>query len=161
MFTLSIGKRVLARDIHETGTYPVYSANVFEPFGYTEDLLIADFSQPSVIWGIDGDWQVNMIPKDIPFYPTDHCGVMRINTDQIHPRYMVWALQKAGKSLNFSRSYRASLDRIESITINIPPQKEQWEAMTEVEDLERRIQELESSLDGLSLKKRAIVSRYL
>lgn len=151
----------MAKDIHKTGTYPVYSANVFEPFGYTEDLLITDFSKPSVIWGIDGDWQVNMIPKNIPFYPTDHCGVMRINTDQIHPRYMVWALEKAGKSLNFSRSYRASLDRIDSITINIPPQKEQWESMIEVEELEHKIQELESSLYRLSLKKRAIVSKYL
>ena len=151
----------MAKDIHETGTYPVYSANVFEPFGYTEDLLITDFSQPSVIWGIDGDWQVNMISKDIPFYPTDHCGVMRINTDKIHPRYMVWALEKAGKSLTFSRSYRASLDRIESITINIPPHKEQWEAMSEVEELERRIQMLESTLNELSMKKRTIVSRYL
>lgn len=161
LFTLSIGKRVLAKDINETGQYPVYSANVFEPFGYTDKLLITDFSQPSVIWGIDGDWQVNMIPQNTPFYPTDHCGVMRISSNQIHPRYMAWALEKAGRSLNFSRSYRASLDRIESITINIPPQEEQWEAMIEVEGLEQRIQELESSLYGFSLKKRAIVSKYL
>lgn len=152
---------MLAKDINETGQYPVYSANVFEPFGYTDKLLITDFSQPSVIWGIDGDWQVNMIPQNTPFYPTDHCGVMRINSNQIHPRYMAWALEKAGRSLNFSRSYRASLDRIESITINIPPQEEQWEAMIEVEGLEQRIQELESSLYGFSLKKRAIVSKYL
>lgn len=50
MFTLMIGKRVLSNKINKKGTYPVYSANVFEPFGYTEDTLISDFSHPSVIW---------------------------------------------------------------------------------------------------------------
>ena len=134
----------------------------FEKTGVVKELRARQqFDKPSVIWGIDGEWMTNVIPANIPFYPTDHCGVMRINTDKIHPRYMVWALEKAGKSLNFSRSYRASLDRIESITINIPPHKEQWEAMSEVEELERRIQMLESTLNELSMKKRTIVSRYL
>ena len=41
-----------------------------------------DYSRPSVIWGIDGDWMVNIIPAGVPFYPTDHCGVLRIKTEK-------------------------------------------------------------------------------
>jgi restriction endonuclease S subunit len=161
VFTLMIGKRVIANDIHETGTYPVYSANVFEPFGYTEDCLTSDFSSPSIIWGIDGDWQVNLIPKDLPFYPTDHCGVMRITSNDIHPRYMAWALEKAGRALHFNRDLRASLDRIRDITIRIPPRDSQWDAMVKVESLENKIKELESSCEKLLQEQQAILDKYL
>lgn len=152
---------MLAKDIHEAGSYPVYSANVYEPFGYTEDLLITDFSKPSIIWGIDGDWQVNLIPQNTAFYPTDHCGVLRLNTDNIHPRYMAWALEKAGRAMRFSRNYRASMDRIEGISINVPSKQLQWDAMKEVESLEKKIKELELSIEEILSKKRNVISKYL
>lgn len=60
-FSISIGRRVLKRDIKDDGKYPVYSANVFKPFGYTDSLLFNDFNLSSVLWGIDGDWMTNYI----------------------------------------------------------------------------------------------------
>jgi type I restriction enzyme M protein len=62
IFDVSIGKRVIEANLNEKGTIPVYSANVFEPLGYIDKYLITDFSTPSVLWGIDGDWMVNYIP---------------------------------------------------------------------------------------------------
>jgi hypothetical protein len=76
-FELSTGKRVLKEDINNNGIgVPVYSANVFEPFGSIDKELISDFSVSSVLWGIDGDWLVNYVSENEPFYPTDYCGVL-------------------------------------------------------------------------------------
>ena len=55
VFDVSIGRRVLNTEVNPNFSIPVYSANVFEPFGMINKLLIEDFSQDSVLWGIDGD----------------------------------------------------------------------------------------------------------
>ena len=44
IFQVSIGKRVLKNEFVENGKIPVYSANVIEPFGSIDKLLI-DFSR--------------------------------------------------------------------------------------------------------------------
>ncbi len=92
IFQVSIGKRVLKNEFVENGKIPVYSANVIEPFGNIDKLLIEDFSKPSVLWGIDGDWMVNHLPKDYPFYPTDHCGVLRVKDNSINEKYLAFIL---------------------------------------------------------------------
>lgn len=52
LFTLSLGKRLLKKDfITAKGDIPVYSANVFEPFVYTDKSNITDFSKAYVLWG--------------------------------------------------------------------------------------------------------------
>lgn len=66
IFEISIGRRVLNTEASPEYTTPVYSANVFEPFGMIDKLLTTDFSKDSVIWGIDGDWMVNTIPANEP-----------------------------------------------------------------------------------------------
>ena len=58
---------------------------------------------------------VNIIPANKPFYPTDHCGVLRIKTDDIIPKYMALALQVEGEFERFSRSNRASTQRIANL----------------------------------------------
>ncbi len=35
--------------------------------------------------GIDGDWMVNYLPPNKPFYPTDHCGILQVLTDDVIP----------------------------------------------------------------------------
>lgn len=62
---------MLNKELVYDGTIPVYSANVNEPFGYIDKLLITDFSLPSVLWGIDGDWMTRYMPDNTAFYPTD------------------------------------------------------------------------------------------
>ena len=160
-FAVSIGKRVLNSELVADGTIPVFSANVFEPFGCTDRLLIEDFSKDSVLWGIDGDWMVNFYPKDNPFYPTDHCGVLRVLTDKVHPRYMARILETEGQKMNFSRSYRASIDRIEGISFNVPDYDVQSKAMEQVIELEAKISELEKSLTALDGKKSEILATFL
>ena len=160
-FAVSIGKRVLNSELVPEGTIPVFSANVFEPFGYVNKLLIEDFSMDSVLWGIDGDWMVNFYPKDNQFYPTDHCGVLRVLTDKVHPRYMARILETEGKKMNFSRTYRASIDRVEGISFSVPSFEVQEKAMKQVVELEAKISELESGLASLDSKKAEILASFL
>jgi len=125
IFQVSIGKRVLKNEFILNGKIPVYSANVIEPFGNIDKLLIEDFSKASILWGIDGDWMVNYIPKDYPFYPTDHCGILRVKDNSIDEKYLAFILEKEGKAFEFSRTKRASIDRIQGIKIPVPSLSEQ------------------------------------
>ena len=163
IFDISIGKRVIIKDIeNNTKGIPVYSANVFEPIGLIDKYLITDFSKSSLIWGIDGDWMVNYIEKDKEFYPTDHCGVLRIKKENIvHLRYLKYLLEKKGKEVNFSRNYRASINRIKGIKINIPPYFLQNEFAKMVEKLENIIKLSNEIINSSQEKKQKIMDEYL
>lgn len=137
-FDLSIGNRVLSDELVDDGRIPVYSANVFEEFGRIDKQNITDFSVSSIIWGIDGDWMVNIIPANKPFYPTDHCGVLRIKTDDIIPKYMALALQVEGEFERFSRSNRASTQRIANLIIQIPSFVEQQKVIDEFDSIDKK-----------------------
>lgn len=151
----------MASELISDGTIPVFSANVFEPFGYVNKLLIEDFSSDSILWGIDGDWMVNYYAKEQPFYPTDHCGVLRVLTDEVNPRYMAHVLETEGRKMNFSRSYRASIDRVEGITFTVPDIEVQNAAMEIVLELEQKIAEAEKQLAGIAIKKAEVLKKYL
>lgn len=71
--------------------------------------------------------------KNTPFYPTDHCGVLRINTDDLLPKYIGLSIKKEGERVGFSRSYRASIDRMEGLTVEVAPIEEQRKAVAQVE----------------------------
>ncbi len=142
VFTLSIGKRVLQTELVENGI-PVYSANVFEPVGKINKYLIKNFDDSYIIWGIDGDWMVNALPRGYEFYPTDHCGVMTVDESKINPKYMAYLLEKEGEKIGFSRTLRASIDRIKNISVEVPNIILQNEAMGRIAKLESKITELE------------------
>jgi type I restriction enzyme M protein len=161
IFDVSIGKRVIEADLSGKGTIPVYSANVFVPFGYIDTLLITDFNIPSVIWGIDGDWMVNYMPSGKPFYPTDHCGVLRVRTKEIMPKYLAWVLKKTGAEQQFSRTLRASIDRIKGLSVKAPPLPEQQKIVSKIEKLEIKIQELQTQLEQFPIQKEQILKKYL
>lgn len=161
VFEISIGRRILNSEVSPEFTIPVYSANVFEPFGMIDRLLLTDFSKDSVLWGIDGDWMVNTIPANTPFFPTDHCGVLRIKTNDVLPKYMAYLLQKEGERVGFNRSYRASIDRIESLTVDVAPIEEQRKAVSKVEQYEAEIRKAQAIMDGCTARKKAILDKYL
>ena len=161
IFQVSIGKRVLKNEFVENGKIPVYSANVIEPFGSIDKLLIEDFSKPSVLWGIDGDWMVNHLPKDEPFYPTDHCGVLRVKDNSINEKYLAFILEKEGKVFEFSRTKRASIDRIQGIKIAVPPLSEQQKFVSEIEKIEEQIKTLETEISEIPKQKEVILKKYL
>lgn len=156
-FKLMIGRRVLNNQLIENGKFPVYSANVFEPFGNIDTLLIEDFSSPSIIWGIDGDWMVNYIPEETPFYPTDHCGVLRVNSDSFNAHFVKFMLVEAGKRAGFSRSYRASIERVESLLIPKLPLIDQNILIEKVEKLQVLINNLETQIPLLEEKQNKII----
>ena len=151
-FDLSIGNRVLSDEVIENGSIPIYSANVFEEFGRIDKQNITDFSLPSIIWGIDGDWMVNIIPANKPFYPTDHCGVLRIKTNDIVPKYMALALQVEGEFERFSRSNRASTRRISNLIIQIPAVTEQRKIVDETEAIDKKIAAEQATISEQSEK---------
>lgn len=161
IFEVSIGKRVLKNEFIENGKIPVYSANVIQPFGSIDKLLIKDFSKPSVLWGIDGDWMVNYIPENIPFYPTDHCGVLRVKDDSVNEKYLAFILEKEGKAYEFSRTKRASIDRIQGIKITVPSPVEQKKVVTQISKIEKQISELEIQLAAIPKQKEVILKKYL
>ena len=161
IFETKIGKRVLKSEISNQGKYPVYSANVFEPFGFIDKELLTDFSTSSVVWGIDGDWMVNVIPANIPFYPTDHCGYLRIKQPIAKARYIAYCLDKEGQQIGFSRTKRASIDRIEGIKIPLPTMAEQEKVDIEIEKLEKEITEFEKQIAEIPKQKETILKKYL
>ncbi len=161
IFNISIGRRILNSEVSPNYNIPVYSANVFEPFGMIDKLLIEDFSKDSVLWGIDGDWMVNVIPANNPFYPTDHCGVLRIKTDDILPKYMAHLLEKEGKKAGFKRSYRASIDRIEALSVQVAPIEEQKKAISAIETYEAEISKAKAVMQGCAERKKKILEKWL
>lgn len=161
LFTILIGKRVLSNEMNSNYDIPVYSANVKEPFGKINKLLIDDFTKGSILWGIDGDWMVNYIPANTPFYPTDHCGVLRVDETKMNPHFVMFMLNMAGKQAAFNRSNRASIDRVKSLTIPNIPLDVQNMAMTEVEEYETTINEAKARMNLCIEQKKAILDKYL
>lgn len=160
-FDISIGKRVLNKQLSPDAETPVYSANVKEPFGYIDDLLITDFSVPSVLWGIDGDWMTSYMPENEKFYPTDHCGVLRCKTADVNPRYLAHVLEKEGAKARFSRTYRASIDRVQSITFFVADRNVQDATVNQITKIESKILESEATLKELNGKTSEVLHHYL
>ena len=104
LFTLSLGKRLLKKDfITAKGDIPVYSANVFEPFVYTDKSNITDFSKAYVLWGIDGEFSFNVMERGTIFASTDHCGTIKILDDQIDPYYLAYIMEETRHKYGFDR----------------------------------------------------------
>lgn len=121
LFTLSLGKRLLKKDfITAKGDIPVYSANVFEPFVYTDKSNITDFSKAYVLWGIDGEFSFNVMERGTIFASTDHCGTINILDDQIDPYYLAYIMEETRHKYGFDRGLRASLTNMKAFNIDIP-----------------------------------------
>ena len=139
----------------------MYSANVFEPVGLIDKEILPDYDSDSIIWGIDGDWMVNIIAKGKAFYPTDHCGVLRCDANIVHPRYLAHIIEQEGIQMRFSRSHRASLDRIREIIFNAPEIELQNRLMLQIKKLQNEIENLEAKLPNMSEAISSIVEQYL
>ncbi|HEF3155325.1 TPA: restriction endonuclease subunit S [Campylobacter jejuni] len=161
IFKLSIGKRVLNNELLENGQIPVYSANVLEVFGFVNKEILQDYDNDSVLWGIDGDWMVGFIPKNKKFYPTDHCGVLRVDDTKINAKYISFILNEAGKKQGFSRKLRASIDRIKALRVKLPSLEFQDQIADITDEIEKKINEYKIELDRLEKEKEKILQKYL
>ena len=101
------------------------------------------------------------VPADSEFYPTDHCGVLRCKTSEVNPRYMVHILETEGKKMGFSRSYRASIDRVRGITFTAPDRAVQDATIAKIEEIESLIAAEEKKLESLTGKTADILNSYL
>jgi type I restriction-modification system DNA methylase subunit len=122
-FNIFIGKRVLKRDLltgAQGGGIPVYSANVFEPLGLIEESNIENFTLPTILWGIDGNFELRHMPQDEVFATTDHCGIIQILDPSIVPDYLLYALTRQKEEESFDRSFRASLANMGRFVVPIP-----------------------------------------
>ena len=162
VFDLQIGRRVLRSELKKNGKFEVFSANVFEPFGKTDSSLLIDFSKPSVLWGIDGDWMVNYLSANRPFHPTDHCGVIKVLDETIViSKYLVYPLLKTGEHERFSRANRASTERIKALTIRVPSLEIQKATVLKIIEIENKIEELNNRMEECKKHKQAILDKYL
>ncbi|WP_367190102.1 hypothetical protein [Burkholderia sp. Ed8] len=122
-FSLSIGTRVL-RSEHAQSGIPVYSANARTPFGFIATSNLVDFEKPSLLWGIDGIFDWNLIPSGVQFATTDHCGRLQILDDRIDPVYIYAFLRATRGRYGFDRVYRANLDNMKAdVTVSLPVDK--------------------------------------
>lgn len=103
----------------------------------------------------------NYIPAGLEFYPTDHCGVLRCKTPEVNPRYMVHILEIEGKKMGFSRSYRASIDRVQGISFAVPDRAVQDEAIAKIEAIEGKVREAEKTIESLVGKTAEILNQFL
>lgn len=162
LFDLSIGKRVLKKDFHlMKGDYPIYSANVKNPIGFHESSNITDFSNNFVLWGIDGNFEFNYLRKGTKFRYTDHCGVIRILTDDILPEYLMIQLDLAKKKYGFDRELRSSLKNMAQIEVAIPyvgkaidieAQRNVISKYRIISELKGKINELQSFVDNANVE---------
>ncbi len=124
-FDIFIGKRVLKSEVFNSkGIIPVYSANVFDPFGFLSKSNIDDISVDHVLWGIDGKFEFNIIPRGTRFATTDHCGAIKINDKNILPEYLLYELELQSHLLGFDRTLRSSLANMNEVVIKIPIDKD-------------------------------------
>ncbi|WBF52865.1 N-6 DNA methylase [Macrococcoides canis] len=158
IFEMNIGKRVKDEELVKGGKLPVYSANVFKPFGYINKNIIEDFTKPSIIWGIDGDWQVNYIKENTPFYPTDHIGYLRINSEEIKPRYLVELIKMQGETFGFSRTNRASMHKMKRMQLVIPSLDVQEKIINELEILDYKQEKILEKINEFNDNILSIVS---
>jgi hypothetical protein len=135
LFALSIGKRVLRIEHAESGV-PVYSANALVPFGTSKTSNLTDFTTPSLLWGIDGNFDWNLIPAGQQFATTDHCGRLQILDKRIDPSYVYWFLKLTRGRYGFDRVYRASLQNMKAeVTVTLPVAPESGEFSMELQSV--------------------------
>jgi type I restriction enzyme M protein len=162
-FDLFIGKRIVKKDIiNIVGTLPIYSANVKTPIGYHHTSNITDFNHNFVLWGIDGDFEFNFIPKNKPFVSTDHCGAIRILDAHILPTYLMIQLNIAKHKYGFDRGLRSSLKNMQQVSVFIPidengkidieKQKEIIEKYEYVRELKEKAKEYQKTIDELNIE---------
>jgi type I restriction-modification system DNA methylase subunit len=164
-FELSIGKRIVKKDIVKfSGNIPIYSANVFKPVGFSDKSNITNFDNNFVLWGIDGDFEFNAIPKNTPFISTDHCGVIRILSDSILPKYLMIQLENVKHIYGFDRGLRASLKNMSKVKISIPmdengnidikKQKEIIDRYNAVQEIKKQVREYREKIKEIKVEIR-------
>ena len=81
--------------------------------------------------------------------------------DKGKAKIVQFALENEGAKFGFSRTLRASIERVEGLKIPLPPLKEQEKISSCIENLETQISHLNSMLLNLETQKTNIIERHL
>lgn len=161
LFELAIGSRVLKKDIQsDDAKVPVYSSNVHKPFGFLDKSNLERFDNPYVLWGIDGNFNFNLIPAGKVFATTDHCGSIRIKTNEILPDYLLYSLKKASVEVSFNRSFRASIANMKTFKVLIPVDEKGNYDLNAQKVIAAHYAELDSALRELKESKDEMVLMF-
>lgn len=121
LFRLSQGKRVTEKELYNLqGNIPTYSTNVFEPKFFLKKSNIDDFTHDSILYGIDGYFELSPKLSGEVFGTTDHCGRIEILDSFILPNYLIHQLKIKGTEQGFERTLRANLGNMRKIIVEIP-----------------------------------------
>lgn len=101
------------------------------------------------------------MPAEKPFYPTDHCGILRVKKEDVLPEYLTWLLNEEGKKIGFSRTLRASIDRIQGINVKVPPLSEQQRIVSQIEKIEAEMVETQQVIKEIPALKNNVLKKYL
>lgn len=104
---------------------------------------------------------VNYILKDYPFYPTDHCGVLRVKDNSVTEKNLAFILEKEGRASDFSRIKRPSMDRIQGIEITVPSLSQKQKIVSEKQKIKEKIKALQNEIAEIPKQKEAILKKYL
>ncbi len=161
-FQLSIGKRVLKRDVfNSTQGIPLFISNVHKPFGYIKKSNIENFDHEYLLWGIDGNFEFSIKRKGERFATTDHCGSIKILNSDISPEYLLQELVVKKYELGFDRSLRSSLSNMKTIVVSIPTDESGKFDIDEQRKLTLKHEELRKLLKPLREKHDALRSTLI
>ena len=160
-FRTFIGKRLIKKQVQDPNNpIAAYSANVFNPFGRVQESNVENFTCPSLIWGIDGNFDVEYIPAGEPFATTDHCGAIQVLDPSIVPEYLLYAVKLAGEVARFTRSFRSYLIGMRELKVRIPVrpngtfdvevQQDIAMAYTDARSKEKTLLEMKQEFDAFS-----------
>lgn len=95
------------------------------------------------------------------FYPTDHCGLLRVDETKMNPHFVMSMLDIAGQQAAFNRSNRASIDRIKSLSIPDVPLDIQNKVIVEVEEYQAIIAKAQAKMQQCTEQKKQILNNKL
>jgi type I restriction enzyme M protein len=139
------------------GEYPVVGSNGID--GYHNSYLI---EAPSIIVGRKGSaGKVNWIDKNNT--PIDTTFYVQINSDKIDLKYAFYLLKHANLESLAGGIGTPGLNRNEAynVSINLPPLAEQQKIISQIEPLEKEIEEVKAFLASVKELKSEVLRRYL
>jgi hypothetical protein len=158
--TLTIGERVLRAEHTDTGV-PVYSANALVPFGSIATSNLQNFDRPSLLWGIDGVFDWNLLPAGVEFATTDHCGRLQVLDEDIDVEYVYWYLRSTRERYGFDRVFRASLGNMKSVVqVAVPTRSDGVASVTRQKELAAEFRRAETArIDSIAALDNVLQAR--
>lgn len=159
--SLGRGKVISKRDMAKNpGHYPIYSSSVTNEglFGHYGEYM---FDEELVTWSIDGGGNFFFRPKH-KYSVTNVCGFMRVNSQQVKLRFLVFQLQILHSRMKFDYLLKAHPSVIRNVySIPLPSPAEQRAIAEVLSDMDAEIEALEKRRAKLRDMKQGMMQELL